>query len=378
MDLLRLVAVLAAVTIAATLVVTTGFPAGGQPAPDAIIEPIPLEGLPAMGCGADMHHGIHADGGGRVVMLCGDNLAIHGVPSGRVSSDGKALRPRGPLEPVRGATVDGDGLRWTVWGRTLHLFVRGQEEEVPALPVAPDSAAFSHAGLVVVIKPVVVGTLPDTWKPFPHLVVLQGQRWQPFHRFPPRPATLATSDPFVALAFLFAGGRRALVGVQRCGRALVALRPGQPDWYAVVRGDRLRELTEDHAATRMAEAAQRHGVATEGAKFFPVKAEEAVQGLTLGRDHLVWMVATPGGMPENTVVLHRLNLVEGHLEQTLLRLSWNGRVTLAAGRDGLYLAADRARAGAWWLPWSRLENAPWQVVEDLEVSRQGWSAAPTP
>jgi len=378
MDLLREVAMLAAVTSLAAVVATMGAASAGGPPPEAIVEPIPVEGLHAMGCGGDAHHSLHADGGGRVVLLCGDNLAIHRVAAGRLSSDGTRLRPRSPLEPIRGATLAGDGERWAVWGRTLRLFVRGDEQELPPLPLVLDSATFSHEGLVVVPKPIALAPLPDTWKPLPHLVVLQGQRWQPFSRLPPLPATLATSDPFVSMAFLFASGPRALVGVHRYGRALVARRPGLPDWYAAVSGDRLQRVTAEAAETRLAEAAQRHGMSKEGAKLFSVKAEEVTMGLTVGRDNLVWIMAAPGKMPENTVILHRLNLAEGRLEQTPVRLGWRGRVTLAAGRDGLYLAAYRARGGAWWLPWSRVENATWQVVEDLVVSRQGWSATPSP
>ena len=40
---------------------------------------------------------------------------------------------------------------------------------------------------------------------------------------------------------------------------------------------------------------------------------------------------------------------------------------MAAGRDGLYLAAFQARNGRWRISWEEVEQAAWKEVEGVRI-----------
>jgi hypothetical protein len=48
-------------------------------------------------------------------------------------------------------------------------------------------------------------------------------------------------------------------------------------------------------------------------------------------------------------------------------LKASGTFTMAAGREGLYIAAFKGDGGRWRLSWSSLEQAGWKSVEGAEI-----------
>ena len=71
--------------------------------------------------------------------------------------------------------------------------------------------------------------------------------------------------------------------------------------------------------------------------------------------------------PEGGIALDRYDQATSLLERVHLQLSVPGVVTIAAGRNDLYLAAWQGDKGRWRLPWARLEEAIWEPVEGAEI-----------
>jgi hypothetical protein len=77
---------------------------------------------------------------------------------------------------------------------------------------------------------------------------------------------------------------------------------------------------------------------------------------------------------EAGAVLARFDPVAFRVESVPLALPpYDGGVSMAAGADGLFLAAVEGKAGRWSLAWKKVEEASWR--EHPEVTVQGVTAA---
>ena len=64
-------------------------------------------------------------------------------------------------------------------------------------------------------------------------------------------------------------------------------------------------------------------------------------------------------------LLDRYDPVTHRIERAALDLEPPGGVTLAAGHDGLWIAAIRADHEIWRIPWETLDGFAWQPVADV-------------
>ena len=65
--------------------------------------------------------------------------------------------------------------------------------------------------------------------------------------------------------------------------------------------------------------------------------------------------------------LDRYDRTRAVLERVPLSLKLKDRPSLAAGRDGLYLAAWSGIGGRWRISWDLLEQARWKKVENCKL-----------
>jgi hypothetical protein len=103
----------------------------------------------------------------------------------------------------------------------------------------------------------------------------------------------------------------------------------------------------------------------EKATYTAFTAPSIIEALTEGQDGRMYLfVHTADG----GTALDRYDQGRNVLERIPLSLKLKDqRPTLAAGRDGLYLAAWSGDGGRWRISWDRLEQARWKKVEGSKI-----------
>jgi sugar lactone lactonase YvrE len=99
-------------------------------------------------------------------------------------------------------------------------------------------------------------------------------------------------------------------------------------------------------------------------------APRTLDGLAAARDGRVYIVVEPAGDGDRApLALDRFDPVRLTLERVLVDgIAERGRVSVALGRDALYIAPFSAEAGLWRLPWDQLEAAKWERVGDGKLN----------
>jgi hypothetical protein len=92
-----------------------------------------------------------------------------------------------------------------------------------------------------------------------------------------------------------------------------------------------------------------------------------MQGLTDGRDGRMCFLVVPAG---GGAALDRFDPVRGVVERALLQWKAEGDISMAAGKDALYLAPADAAKGRWRISWESLEQAQWKKVEGATLDGQ--------
>ncbi len=118
---------------------------------------------------------------------------------------------------------------------------------------------------------------------------------------------------------------------------------------------------------------QKQGYRNPGAHAGVFTAQLGIRGWTLGPDGVLYMLLGPSLTGSGTA-LGRYNPVTGTVETIAVQLSPAGEVSMAAGRDGLYLAAADGAVEVWKLGWGTLEAAVWEEFTDSKVGGQTRSA----
>ena len=113
----------------------------------------------------------------------------------------------------------------------------------------------------------------------------------------------------------------------------------------------------------------------EKSTYTPFSGQQAAFDLTEGRDGKIYLlVRTEAG----EAALDRFDPSLLLLERIPLDLKASGRYTIAAGLDGLYLAAWNGRQGRWRISWDALDQAPWKDVANCEIDGFPMTASSPP
>ena len=101
------------------------------------------------------------------------------------------------------------------------------------------------------------------------------------------------------------------------------------------------------------------------ARFTAFTEKQVIADVVEGTDRRIYLLVNAS--ESSALALDRYDSVLNVLERIPLSLEAAGRVSLAAGKDGLYLAPFNAKHGIWRISWADLESAPWKEVEEAKI-----------
>jgi hypothetical protein len=364
----------------AALLVTGALSAPAQaPKPPAVVKgPAPtktpdkpkaskaIQPLPALdGPTWDGPQFVRADRKGNVLLFRGNAFEVYPETENGALGEPQRLKATASTSTlVLDAVLSQGGDQWLVYADMgVRLFVDGKEKIVPALPWRPWSISFLRDAPVVAVIPIQIGEIGRDLKDVgavPWLLSLGNGKWETLAEH--RKLTgkdLAKKDrdqnAFVAETAIFMKADhegKLWVGRQYAYQAERWSASGRPLVKIVVDGGKVEEK-------KIRESTE------ESAKNYRVfKAKPAILDLVEGTDHRLYLLVA---RPDGALVLDRYDPVRSVLERVPLDLKKSGRFSLAAGRDGLYLAAWNGRQGRWRIAWEALEEGGWEEIEGAEV-----------
>lgn len=329
---------------------------------------------------------LQADAKGRIFLLHGDNLQIDQLlPTGKVvvrrtPRDGEAAAVAD--HPVSEAVISPDGSSWLLLSLADHLSIlQGDDRrELPAAGWVVSALIYAADGPTITVLPAAVGgenasgaplTRAD-WDTPPFLLRLHDQRWQtlatqqplaPKERHNPRAMGSMVDFKGERDTRLAQGGKGTLWGAQQNAYLLrhyssagtleesVAVGGGTVQW---------KERTEEDW-DRLEKQARRVGARVDRASIGKGYAVRVIRGLASQDRRLYLAVDAPEGL-----ALDRWDVETRTLDRLLLAEiePGPGAIALAAGHDGLYLAARALGAPIWRLDWQLLDEARWKPVPD--------------
>jgi hypothetical protein len=317
---------------------------------------------------------IQADAHGNVYLLRGDTLQVFPVTRSHELGEPVRLGPALIEGHLLDAAMSARGDWVGVLGTEVHYFVDGKEKAVlPPLPWFPAAVGFVRGDPVAVVVPPRLGD-PSEGDDKPPVLLRSGHdSWSPELREALHGAAKDYNNEMLHRAALVLDereGRYVLarqyayrIERRRLGRerALEEVRLGQGKPRTSKRPEEdtrrlLAQLKSEGTDTQGAHASAFHGV-------FAILA--LAQG---GPGERLYVLEGPGVAGERCA-LDRIDWELRRVERTALSLPCNGRMTMAAGRDGLYLARHSAKGGGrYFAPWAAVEGSRWTTVKEAEFS----------
>jgi len=320
---------------------------------------------------------LEADAKGRVFLLHGDTLAVDQIlPSGKIASWRGPQGKEGSDAELSDTALSPDGGSWLlVSGGKISLLSGDDLRELPEPHWWVSSLAYTSDGPVLAVLPSWGGgtdaASKAAWDKPPFLLRLDGQTWQTLSvQDAPK---LISEKPPVMRSFgeikaerdikLAAGRNGALWSAQQNAYLLKRYsRQGTVEESVAVDGGRVqwKERTEedwkalDKTFGRTVNRSQK------------MAAVRVVRGLTAQGNRVYQVVETPEG-----VALDRWDDGSQMLDRLLLDgiAAGPSYLSVAAGHDGLYIAARGLGEPIWRLDWQRLEEAKWKAVPEAVAQR---------
>jgi hypothetical protein len=355
--------------------------------PPAKAAPVTLERLP-VGEASPTWSGaqiVSADKAGHVFFFRGDTFEVY--PVTKTGSFGEPVRletTTAPNQMVHDAVLSPSGDRWLVYGDlTVRLFVEGKERAVPPIPWKPWSIALLRDEPVVAVLPLPMGgrsiDIEKVGTP-PRFLEFDGDRWssalemkgisvsEVLHTKGKLNDVVADNAVYLTSdrqGRLWAAGQYRY----RVQRFLSGFHPdleilvGHGQVHKREQEDKPIELTRTDPSQNPSEATR--NPLREKSTYTPFSGQPAVLDLTEGRDGRMYLlVRTEAG----GAALDRFDPMLSLLERVPLEMTPQGRYTIAAGRDGLYIAAWSGKEGRWRLSWDVLDQTKWKPVAGGEIN----------
>jgi hypothetical protein len=342
------------------------------------IEPEPLPKSEAAPTWAAQQF-VQADRAGNVYFFRSDTFAVYRLTKEKTFSEPVRLettvdRPG----TIYNAAMSLSGDRWLVQGaRSARLFSEGKEQPVPPLPYKPWSVAFLRdAPLVAVVPLFIRGGSIDIQKlgDAPWFLRLGRDQWDPV-------VTLkGVSSPELLKKNLLnqaIAENAAFMAGDRQGKLWVARQYAYHVQKMTASGRVLLDITIEGGKVRKPQDSKGIEIDFKGSTdatrtprqekgtYTAFTAPSIIEAITEGQDGRMYLfVHTADG----STALDRYDPGRAVLERIPLSLKLKDqRPSLAAGRDGLYLAAWSGDGGRWRISWDRLEQARWKKVEGCKI-----------
>ena len=353
----------------------------------AAVRPLHL----ASGSAWDGTQFLQADKKGRLFLLRGKTLEVFRLngegglePVSQVAEGSSAMVGR-PLDVWQAAmSPQGD---WVVQdGFETRILRDGEEKLLTGPQWAVSAVGFLGDAPVIAGSPVEVDharafarALPesvdliaawdDKWEPLVSATAKAKQALDPLALSEQRMVRLAgTADGHLWVGFEF---ERRFREYSPAGKLLTEIVVGggeaKPAADAEARKKRMAGEAEQFSAGLSARDAAGGGKKVP-VEIFEVTAEPVTRALAPGRDGHVYFLVRGAAGDKGGMALERYDSASGKLERLPLDISDPGLTTMAAGKDGLYIAAVMAKAGIWSLTWEELEAASWSPVEEAKIS----------
>lgn len=354
------------------LVSATAAKAAPPSEPQLHAEPIDL------GATWDGPQFVRADKAGNVFVFRGDTLDVY--PLGKAGQAGKPNRLQTTAEApghVMNAALSPAGDQWLVHAEgKIRLFMDGEEKPAPPLSWQPWNVGFHRGTPVVGVMPrplpSAVLRLQDMGT-VPWFLTLDNDRWSPLVEHSGLSAETAWQERHRMNEWVVK--HSSFLAPARDGKLWVASQYG----YRVLRlsptGRVLLEITVDKKKKEQASAAENPQVARMArqmeergvkARSHSFNEKEVIADVVEGSDRAIYLLVH---LPEDTgLALDRYDSVRNVVERVPLSLKATGRLTLASGKDGLYLAPFNAKNGVWRISWPDLETAAWKELEEARIS----------
>jgi hypothetical protein len=332
-----------------------------------------LDVMPLKGTAATLHWDgqqfIQADARGDVFLLRGEPLEVYPLTKSHELGEpvrlDMAVSSGFPLD----AAMSPDG-NWAVnMGGKIHYFVDAHEVPLPDLApgLKPLFVGFLRGDPVATVTPMPRGVASDS-RGIPLLVRAANDSWSAEIREPRH----TTDDPGMERAY-----RAAIVLDAREGRYVLAREYS----YHI----ELRRLGRDRALEELriggsAPVLKKHSDAESTRLLAEVAAAAKSQAgggtasVSPGRSALLALTSRGPGGPLYALVgagivgeqcaLDRIDWDERRVERVSLNFPCKGRVSMAAGRDGLFFAEWNGQAGRYFVSWGALDEVKWTTVKE--------------
>ncbi len=320
----------------------------------------------------DAYQAFQADARGEVFFFRGDELAAY--PVGRRQERGQPVvfQVSGTLDgEVAGAVLDPSGEYWLVMTRFPRLFRQGREVFLQSPPFVPFGAWFAGGQPVAGVWPLLIAQDPSEVErfrqgPSPWFVRWNGKEWETWLTVK-KAKELGFSSPGSgdmeerAASLVAAKGGTVVASIYDHRMAL--LDANGKTLAAVAVPLQSSPESPEEAARRLEASMKRQGMDPSAARVvFASRRTPAILGLTTCGTGEV-LVAVSSVVVGKGIALERWRVGERRLQRLRLDLDIGGKLSLACGTTGLYLAAYRGSSGRWWISRETWENSRWQEVE---------------
>jgi len=350
-------------------VLVIAFAAAGATAasePGRPLRPVPLAWPGELAF--EQYQCVANDSRGNVWLFRGDGWLVYPVDEQGLPGKPVALQTSEPVSEVREAALDSSGSQWVLLAGKPRLFRDFKEAPLEKPSSLPFAVGFLAENPLVGLWPIVLGQGQGTERggPLPWLAAWDGRQWQVLavhgkrHRSTGDPGADSFELPQVAFV---ARPKGVIVAMRYEHRFQEVDERGRVRWsVAVGEGPpKPSEETRTQAQAALQQQLEKQGVDTKRARFLLASSlPMVVRGISVRADGVVFLVvAEQGG---SKLYLERWDPVAGKLSRVGLELEYQGKLTLACGRKGLFLAGHRGNLGRWFVPWEMLEQASWEAV----------------
>ena len=346
------------------------------------LEPLPRDDSEKPWTG---HQFVAADRAGRLYFLRADTFEVYPLArNGLLGEPVRLEKISGLNDEVREAAMSPAGDAWLLRvSKGVRLFENGKEKTVPPLAWAPFAVTFRRSTPMVAVAPLPLRPLQSASKvgSLPWIQQLAGDEWSTFRerKGPSLSEMMQEENWFGKILeedplFLASDRQGRLWVAHRYAYKVQKLSPG---------GGLLAEILLDQGKVRKKKESQpieikpsvadnpkeaTHARSQEKGTFYPFTAEAVIQGLVEGRDGRIYLLVVPSS---GGAALDRYDPVRGVVERALLQWKAEGDISLAAGKDALYLAPADASKGRWRISWEVLEDAKWEKLDGATLESQG-------